>query len=273
MIDAVSTVSTVSTSATLLRRRLDGRRDLLALAAAHPQRYPGLLESAADGAGARWDILFAFPQTVIESRPNGAGAVDFLSTMDEAWSADSVARLDDDLPFRGGWLLYLGYELAAQIERRLDLPEASTALPTAVALRCPAAILLDRRDHCCWLVAEAGNESMLEQMADDLATTAPAKPTMPPLVEVIEDKPERYLAGVGHIHQYLRAGDIFQVNLSRGWRARYATDVPPTGLFASLRLANPAPFAALFQWQGAAVLSSSPERLVCVSGESVQTRP
>src|SRR5690606_33364735 len=44
-------------------RELPGCTDLLPLAARHPGRYPGLLESVARGnARARHDILFAFPQ-------------------------------------------------------------------------------------------------------------------------------------------------------------------------------------------------------------------
>jgi len=72
---------------------------------------------------------------------------------------------------------------------------------------------------------------------------------------------------------YLAAGDVFQVNLSREWRARLAEATAPAALYANLRRANPSPFAGLFQGNDFAVLSSSPERLVEVRGERVQTRP
>jgi anthranilate synthase component 1 len=44
-------------------------------------------------------------------------------------------------------------------------------------------------------------------------------------------------------------------------------------LYERLRARNPAPFAALVQWDGVSVLSSSPERLLRVSGRDVDTRP
>src|SRR5690606_15606295 len=69
------------------------------------------------------------------------------------------------------------------------------------------------------------------------------------------------------------AGDVFQVNLSRGWRACFDAPVDPAALYARLRQANPAPFAGLFAGNGWAVASSSPERLVSVHGRVVQTRP
>ncbi len=63
------------------------------------------------------------------------------------------------------------------------------------------------------------------------------------------------------------------MNLSRGWRARYASAPDPAALYEALRRANPAPFAGLLQQAGWAVLSSSPERLVEVRAGVAQTRP
>ena len=265
---SLPTREAAETAVPLLRRRLPSTPDLLALAASLPARYPGLLESAADGAGARWDILFAFPEAVID-----ADKVDFLPALNAAWIAVQISHHDADLPFRGGWLLYLGYELAASIEPSLRLPASDGPLPTALALRCPAAILVDRHERCCWLIAEADRDDLLDQMAVDVDGIVPAATALPAPIEVVEDAAADYLAGVRQIHDYLRAGDVFQVNLSRAWHARYASAVEPAALYASLRRANPAPFAALLHWQGSALLSSSPERLVCVRGDRVQTRP
>ena len=47
----------------------------------------------------------------------------------------------------------------------------------------------------------------------------------------------------------------------------------PAALYARLRTANPAPFAGLFATPHWTVVSSSPERLVSVRGEVVETRP
>lgn len=257
-----------STALPLLRRRINGTRSLLALAAAQPSRYPGLLESVATGAGARWDILFAFPEAAIDADDG-----DFVRALDHAWRQQRVSRQDDNLPFRGGWLLYLGYELAAQLEPCLRLPKGDDGLPTALALRCPAAILVDRRENCSWLIAEAGRDDLLDVMQADLDLCGLPAAALPPLREIVEDDADDYLAGVARIHEYLRSGDIFQVNLSRGWCAHFANGPEPAALYAALRRANPAPFAALLQWKECAVLSSSPERLVSVSGEKVQTRP
>ncbi|TAN08271.1 MAG: aminodeoxychorismate synthase component I [Rhodanobacteraceae bacterium] len=276
--------------ATTCRHRvLPGVRDLLPLAARCPQRYPGLLESALAGPHARWDILFAFPQDALVLHAgvvrNGDGAAmdtAWLDALDAAWrsaqSDPAVASPDGcgDLPFRGGWLLYLGYELAGEIERGLRLPVSSgSRVPMALALRCPAAIMVDRVAGRTVLMAEATQHELLDAMQRDLedagSSEVPVASTSP--VSVREDDPTRFLSGVARVHDYLRSGDTFQVNLSRGWRAHYAQAPEPAWLYASLRRANPAPFAGLLQQPGWAIASSSPERLLEIRNGVAQTRP
>ena len=82
---------------------LPGVRDLLALAAANPRRYPCLFESAASGGTqARYDMLLAFPQDsltlfadcrVRDARGADRGA-DFLGALDAAWRVDYAANAD-----------------------------------------------------------------------------------------------------------------------------------------------------------------------------------
>jgi anthranilate synthase component 1 len=269
-----------------LIRELPVGRDLLPLAAAFPQRYPGLLESVARGnARARYDILFAFPQAAL--RLDALGAVrdargrraeaGFLDALDTDWQAARVPRVDASaagLPFRGGWLLYLGYELAGEVEPSLSLPaQQDAALPIALALRCPAAIITDHETDRAWLVAEQGRDDLLERMQADLDATLvlPRGQVVASVIE--EDAAADFLGGVARIHAHLRAGDVFQVNLSREWRARCATAPSPAALYAALRRANPAPFAGLLQLDDWAIASSSPERLIEILGDRVQTRP
>src|SRR3546814_672865 len=63
------------------------------------------------------------------------------------------------------------------------------------------------------------------------------------------------------------------LNLSRCWCARFDDALDPARLHERLREANPAPFSGLFAGDGWAVVSASPERLVSVRGDVVETRP
>ena len=78
---------------------------------------------------------------------------------------------------------------------------------------------------------------------------------------------------MARVLDYLAAGDVFQVNLSRGWRARFDAPLSPGALFQRLRTNNPAPFAGIFGTATGSVVSASPERLVSVHGRDVATRP
>ncbi len=269
-----------------LRRTLPGARDLLALAAANPRRYPCLLESVADGANARYDILFAFPNDSIALDTDGRvrdatgrdRGADFLDVLDREWSSARTSAASD-LPFCGGWALFLGYELAVQVEPGLHLPPATDPeIPVALALRCPAAIIIDRVAQTTHLVAEQDRAELLDELASDLESTPEFRPMPIRGTDVVEDDPQRFLDGVARIHEHLRRGDTFQINLSREWRTHFAHTPRPADVYASLRRANPAPFAGLLQWTDSgnddwAIASSSPERLIEVRNGIAQTRP
>ena len=262
-------------------RTFPGRRDLLAPAAAFPERYPALLESVTRGsAHARYDILFAFPQSTLTLTSDGkvhepdgrVHAGRFLDALDTAWRTERLPQATDDgLPFHGGWVMLLAYELAAEIEPKLHLHHSET-LPVALAVRCPAAIVIDHLRERTILIAEVGHATLLDAMEADLAAT-PVIGELAAPAAIEEDAPSQFLDGVARIHEHLHAGDIFQVNLSRAWRARFEQAPSASSLYAALRRANPAPFAGLLQQKDWAVVSSSPERLVEVRRSMAQTRP
>lgn len=251
--------------------------DLLAIHTLAPERYPFLLESVAHtSAQGRYDILFAFPQTMV-----AAGEGDFLADFARAWRREAggeSASAADTPPFRGGWFLYLGYELAREIEPTLARAPAAantSALPTAFAVRIPAAIVRDHALHRSYAICEAAYAPAIKTAL--LADCARAQVTPEPIPlavrAVVEDPSDTYLAQVARIQEFIRAGDVFQVNLSRGWRVDLAVPIDAATLYRRLRTANAAPFAGLVRWREAAVISSSPERLVSVQGGVVRTRP
>lgn len=258
--------------------------DLLALQQRDPARFPLLMESTASGtAQGRWSLLLAAQGDTLQLDADGQvrdqhGAVQpgsFLQALDRAWQAQ---RLPHDgghaLPFRGGWALMLDYEVASQVEPVLPARARDDGRPTALALRCPAAVLHDHQADTSFLVAEAGEQGLLDMLVTLVAgELPPAGQGWQPPHSVSEDEPQRFTEGVRRVIEYLRAGDVFQVNLSRRWSAHFAAPVSPQALYAQLRRANPAPFAGLFSAHGRHVVSSSPERLVSVHGGHAQTRP
>jgi anthranilate synthase component 1 len=268
----------------MIQQALPRDLSLIDLQRLAPERYALLLESVADSkALSRWDFLLIANSEGLVC--NAAGQTHtlagekipglFLDALDAVWKNTLESAEPSDFPFRGGWALFLAYELAGQIESRLKLPLASNPLPMALALRCPAAVLRNKNTGEVFLIAEPNNEHLLVQLKVDIVATkalnsiaALAKPTV-----INEEAPEKFLAGIEKIHQYLNEGDTFQVNLSRSWRAEFSEPPEPASLYQSLCRHNPAPFAGSLIYKNWALVSSSPERLVACHHGDVQTRP
>jgi anthranilate synthase component 1 len=260
--------------------------DLLWLHEVNPRRYPHLLESVSSGmsGGAEWfDILFAFPEELLELAAPGIllkdgvriDGNDFLGAL--ACATRSAADDDSDssgLPFHNGWFLYVSYDFASLIEPRLPLPHA-VARPLAFAERFRSAIIRDRRSGETYFVSAGEvNRDRIEQVRADIRR-ARDTPLVTLSAKTLDEEPEeRFLEGVRRIQEYIGAGDVFQVNLSRQWQIDMSYPASAAQVYARLRASNPAPFAGLARLpHGGNIISSSPERLACVHGGTITTEP
>lgn len=245
-------------------RKLDAGDDLLSLHQRFPERYPALLSSASGlVAGHGVDVLFGGLEPVELSE------LDSVSLAQSPWQ--------DALPFVGGYVVFLPYEYAQTVEPCLHLPMGGAS--GAQAWRVSVAMILDRRQQRLCVVAQPDQAHWVTRCWQDWDSAQAMRPVaLQPLgadwsAAVSEEDPQRFLHGVAACRDYILAGDVFQVNLSRQWQLTLPPAVTPADVYARLRRANPAPFAALLCWDGQAVISSSPERLVRTRAGVVETRP
>ncbi len=271
------------------RKWLDQVPDLLRLSKAFPQRFPYLLENVAHGnRGGMSLLLFATGEVLVsesQGPPQGPGEGNTFLDRFESWYQQekrerSGNSFPDDaaLPFPGGWFVYLGYELAAEVEPTLSLPANTSGLPDAIAHRCPGAVIVFHGPARERAVAVAESPEIMDEMLSCLHARSSvqftrATPPVPALSELVEENPERFKSSVRRILDYLVAGDVFQVNISRPWTGEFQSEPDPYGVYESLRQTNPAPFAGVMRWGDNVLLSSSPERLIQTRGRNVQTRP
>lgn len=251
-------------------REIAGPSDLRRLHRDHPSRYPFLLQSTAPGEErGRYDILFAFPTGALVAEPG----VSFLAELDALWQAERIDPIDCEAPFKGGWFLYLGYELAQQIEPGLDL-DADPLLPAAFAVRCPTALVYNHAKQSCYLICESAGCVNKEQLIDDIAGLDRDKSAVrSTVVSVREQDPAEFTDAVNRAKAYIEAGDIYQANLSREWQAEVTTGLDASDIYEALCASNPGPFAGMARWQDIEIISSSPERLISVRNGVVSTRP
>jgi anthranilate synthase component 1 len=280
------------------------RIDLTLLNQLNPENYPYLLcSSAVRPHNAQYDILIAFPQyqlTLNSDKSLSCSNKDidlgsnFFNTLEKFYQGEKLYQKEkqqtsqdhkkqhNELPFTGGWFVYLSYEMAEEIEPCLSLPALPADQPMAIAARCPAAIIVDKQNKQCIAIAETEYAYLLDTIESDYLTALkppPGQASHPvseqkiELKSLIEADTAAYLKQVEKIKQYIFDGDIFQANLSRLWQAVLKSNVEDRLLFHALSTQNPSSFAALACLGNITIISSSPERLVSLNNAIVETRP
>jgi anthranilate synthase component 1 len=196
----------------------------------------------------------------------------------------------DGLPrFTGGAVGYMGYDLVRSFERLPDATPDTLRLPEAAFMLCDRVVLYDHVKHRLLAIAHAREgdassreeaEAALNEMEARLRRPLPARFTMP-------DQPagggaaaefesaftqDAYEDAVRTAKEYIAAGDIFQVVLSRRMHRR--TSASPFNIYRALRRVNPSPYMFYLELpDGLRLIGSSPEVLVRLEDGVVETRP
>jgi aminodeoxychorismate synthase component I len=87
----------------------------------------------------------------------------------------------------------------------------------------------------------------------------------------LEEPDVDYCNAIAKIRDYIAAGDIYQANLTRRFRAPLPCS--PKVLYERLLAAHPMPFSALLDWPDLSIVSNSPERFVRLHGRELLTQP
>jgi anthranilate synthase component 1 len=230
-------------------------------------RLPLWFHSAAAGPNSAIDLLPMVGEPLVVPYPGVPGHAEALAALRAALTDIPIGGGPSGVSFDRGFVVYLAYDFAAVLESRVPLLQPTMAQPLAVLWRVDGVVewrASADRPECRGIVDSA----ISAQLA-----VPPIEAALAPQVQLSEDDPAAFLDGVTRIHRYLRDGDVFQVNLSRAWRARAHPEIDPISLFVRLSERNPAPFAALMRVADFALLSSSPERLMRIDGDRISTRP
>ncbi|MEL7489589.1 MAG: anthranilate synthase component I [Pseudomonadota bacterium] len=196
---------------------------------------------------------------------------------------------EDAPPMAAGVFGYFGYDLVRQIERLPNRPPAAVDAPDAIFIRPTLIAVFDNIKQEIILVApvrpEAGVSARAayaraaERLSDavtDLSApvAAPRAPSTQPTdeIEAISNTPQAdYLAMVKKAQEEIYAGEIFQVVLSQRFETPFKA--APFDLYRSLRRLNPSPFLFFLNFDGLALVGSSPEILVRVRDGEITIRP
>jgi para-aminobenzoate synthetase component 1 len=217
--------------------------------------------------GGRYDILAAAPRAVTASRGGAYAAVRRMMDGERASSSE--------WPVNGGVIGYVGYETGRAVAGLAPEKAGTEPFMPEVALGLYAWTVVI--DHVARRAALTSLDSFGEAEAVALHARllgAGARPLRAfsvdgPIVSSLER--EAYLPRARKVLDYIEAGDCYQANLTREFRAPCSGD--PWTFYRHLHDTNPAPMGAYLEYPFGAVLSSSPERLLEVHGREVSSRP
>jgi para-aminobenzoate synthetase component I len=218
--------------------------DLLPIeAAARCRHLQGMVffDSAREtGDPAQMSVIAAEPCEILR----GSISSDFEHLRD-AIAARRVETVDRGIPtgFAAGWVEYDGAYCFGIYENAL----------------------IYRHGDDAWF--EVGD--FVSQLANsDLETFETPRPEFRPAMSR-----EHYCRIVRRAQEYIAAGDIYQVNLAHRFSAHWDEGADPFAFYETLRESSPAPYGAYMALGQRAVLSTSPECFLTMSGDAICTRP
>jgi para-aminobenzoate synthetase component 1 len=246
----------------------------------------------------RYSFLAVDPYEWIEVGPQDDVAAALERLRAELNRVDTPARSDLP-PFQGGAAGLFGYELAHTFEQLPQVMFDEFDSPALAVGLYDIVIAFDHQQGQAWIVSQGFPE------LDELARRQRARQRLLELKEWIERplptptddrmsrvrcdlaapvrrvvghgellsnfSPDEYFAAVAQVIDYIRAGDIFQANLSQ--RLLHPQQTDSVSLFFRLRQKTQSTFAAYFDTGSCQVISASPERFLQVRDRQVETRP
>jgi para-aminobenzoate synthetase component 1 len=188
----------------------------------------------------------------------------------------------------GGCFGYWGYDLGRFVEPRLARsPHPPTAWPCCHVGFYDSLVVFDHTRGRGWIVATGLEPSgtgsrrraiaardRWRQRVEALPGTDPPPTRDKPLAsDSLTSSLDRaaYVERVVRAQCLIRAGDIYQVNLSR--RLTRPTRHVPWHLYQRLAAASPAPFAGFYHAGACQLISSSPEIFLRLTDRDIETRP
>lgn len=233
----------------------------------------------------RFDIISALPYTTLATYA-GRTTITCQHTQQKTISNDNPFKLikqylpsnhtveKSHLPFTGGAIGFFAYTLAHTLES-LDIKLDPSQPEMAIGLYDWAIIVDHQQQTTCCVFGNRDPQikTKIDQVMQLIDNQQPIKSTPFRLTTPWQSQVSvaDYQAAFKRIHDYIHAGDCYQVNLSQCFQAQFEGSA--WDAYQRLRHRNPAPFSAFLNYPDLTVLSCSPERFLLLDNDFVETKP
>ena len=192
---------------------------------------------------------------------------------------------DKNLPFTSGGVGYFSYDLKNFVEEIPDISEDDLDLPDCIMGFYDVVIIYDNFKNAGYIAssglpysgrkATSHRDNRLEEFKERIGhSDRRAKNNIfhnGSTGLTSNFSRAGYIKAIKKAKEYIKNGDIYQVNLSQRFEADLAG--LPWQFYSKLRTVSPAPFASYLGFGDMAILSSSPERFLLKRGSYIETRP
>ncbi|WP_438970608.1 aminodeoxychorismate synthase component I [Methylophaga sp.] len=247
--------------------------------------WPVILDSAnTKGENGRYDILAADPFITIET----VGENTFITEQgkQKTSKADPFTVLENilnprqqsetSLPFCGGAIGYFAYDLGRRIEEMPEHALDAEKIPDMAVGIYDWAVIIDHKLKRCWLASYGLSPhtkeiwpALLDLLKADFSEQSETFSVDGELISNLSEN--SYKEAFNKIKRYITEGDCYQVNLAKRFEIKAEGDAWQA--YQRQRMQNAAPFSAFFNPGSVSVMSSSPERLLQVHQDQVETKP
>jgi para-aminobenzoate synthetase component 1 len=206
---------------------------------------------------------------LLESLPGFGrlGRRSFLACAPDAVESGGLGALESTRSaWRAGWL---SYDLGRQIELLPSIATDDQGLPSLALGSFSAYLEFDHARKQVEVRGDGDPSRLLRALDRASSVEAPHHRRIETWQSSLPR--ESYEVAVRRAIDYIRAGDVFQVNLAQRLTTPWTGD--PLALYGRLRETSPAPFMALVRLGGADVISASPELFLRRRGRAIETRP
>jgi len=227
-------------------------------------------------------LIFKSKNSKIDIHKDGNTTTFYGDPLEKLREILSFYKMDyqTELPFIGGAVGYLGYDLCHHIENLPRRAIDDVEIPDCYFGIYDGIIIIDHLKDQVYIAA-LGIESPEEEIIQDIRNRIKVGEEKGTTLQVtIKNKSinlksnfeiEDYIKTVNKIKDYIKSGDVYQVNMTQ----RYECDleITPFELYEKLRGINPAPFASYIDIGEVQIVSSSPERFIRIKNRIIETRP
>ena len=220
-----------------------------------------------------------------------------IGTVEDGWK---ILNFEEKVPsynysphFWGGWVGYITYEASNSFENLPKRKSNELGLPDAYFMQVDRLFVYDHSlDKLKYIIAANSNIdcSKYEEYINEIKNiwknietslqTSSSKSDSEFIIKALNHSSikmqsnlssNEYKNIVNKAKNYIGEGDIYQANLSQRFNTKFEGD--PLSLYLKLCKLNPAPFSGYLKFSDFSIISSSPERLIKVHGNKLETRP